>query len=121
VRAQLLEEHGIEIMAAFGPLRGRVWRIGAMGTNARLPSVLTVLGGLEAVLCRARATAAARGWRGRRAGRVRNLERGRRLWAVRRAEKANDVLAGLHRVVDHGTGAWMLAILSCNVTSFRLG
>ena len=35
VRAQLLDEHGIEIMAAFGPLRGRVWRIGTMGTNAR--------------------------------------------------------------------------------------
>ena len=50
VREQLLVEHGIEIMAAFGPLRGRVWRIGTMGTNARLPSVLTVLGGLEAVL-----------------------------------------------------------------------
>ncbi len=50
VRAQLLEQHGIEIMAAFGPLRGRVWRIGTMGTNARLPSVLQVLAGLEAVL-----------------------------------------------------------------------
>jgi (S)-ureidoglycine-glyoxylate aminotransferase len=50
VRAQLLEEHGIEIMAAFGPLRGRVWRIGTMGTNAALPSVLAVLGALEAVL-----------------------------------------------------------------------
>jgi (S)-ureidoglycine---glyoxylate transaminase len=50
VREQLLGEHGIEIMAAFGPLRGRVWRIGAMGTNARLPSVLAVLSGLEAVL-----------------------------------------------------------------------
>jgi (S)-ureidoglycine-glyoxylate aminotransferase len=50
VRAQLLEEHGIEIMAAFGPLRGQVWRIGTMGSNARLPSVLAVLSGLEAVL-----------------------------------------------------------------------
>ena len=50
VRQQLLVEHGIEIMAAFGSLRGRVWRIGTMGTNACLPSVLAVLGGLEAVL-----------------------------------------------------------------------
>lgn len=50
VRAQLLREHGLEIMAAFGPLRGRVWRIGTMGTNARLPSVLQLLGALEAVL-----------------------------------------------------------------------
>jgi (S)-ureidoglycine-glyoxylate aminotransferase len=50
VRAQLLRQHGIEIMAAFGPLRGLVWRIGTMGTNARLPSVLNALAGLEAVL-----------------------------------------------------------------------
>jgi aspartate aminotransferase-like enzyme len=50
VRAQLLELHGVEIMAAFGPLRGRVWRIGTMGTNARLSSVLAVLAALEAVL-----------------------------------------------------------------------
>lgn len=50
VRQQLLSEHAIEIMAAFGPLRGRVWRIGAMGTNACLASVLAVLNGLEVVL-----------------------------------------------------------------------
>lgn len=50
VRAQLLDQHGIEIMAAFGPLRGKVWRIGAMGANATLPNVLAVLSGLEAVL-----------------------------------------------------------------------
>jgi len=50
VREQLLREHSIEIMAAFGPLRGQVWRIGTLGTNARLPSVLAVLAGLEAVL-----------------------------------------------------------------------
>jgi (S)-ureidoglycine-glyoxylate aminotransferase len=50
VREQLLGQHGIEIMAAFGPLRGRVWRIGTLGTNACLPSVLAVLSGLEAVL-----------------------------------------------------------------------
>jgi (S)-ureidoglycine-glyoxylate aminotransferase len=60
VRAQLLAEHGIEIMAAFGPLRGKVWRIGTMGTNAQLPSVLAVLAGLEAVLA-ARGLQVARG------------------------------------------------------------
>jgi len=60
VRAQLLDEHGIEIMAAFGPLRGRVWRIGTMGTNARVPSVTAVLAGLEAVLA-SRGFALARG------------------------------------------------------------
>jgi (S)-ureidoglycine-glyoxylate aminotransferase len=50
VREQLLLRHGIEVMAAFGPLRGRVWRIGTMGTNACLPSVLALLTGFEAVL-----------------------------------------------------------------------
>ncbi|MDQ3809420.1 MAG: alanine--glyoxylate aminotransferase family protein [Chloroflexota bacterium] len=50
VRQQLLEQHGVEIMAAFGPLRGRVWRIGTMGSNAQLASVLQVLLALEAVL-----------------------------------------------------------------------
>jgi (S)-ureidoglycine-glyoxylate aminotransferase len=50
VRAQLLHQHGIEIMAAFGPLRGRVWRVGTMGTNACLPSVLALLSALETVL-----------------------------------------------------------------------
>jgi (S)-ureidoglycine---glyoxylate transaminase len=50
VRRQLLEEHGIEIMAAFGPLNGRVWRIGTMGYNARLENVLAVLAALERVL-----------------------------------------------------------------------
>jgi (S)-ureidoglycine---glyoxylate transaminase len=50
VRHQLLDEHGVEIMAAFGPLRGQVWRIGTMGTNARQASVLHALAALEAVL-----------------------------------------------------------------------
>jgi (S)-ureidoglycine-glyoxylate aminotransferase len=50
VRQQLLEDHAIEIMAAFGPLRGRVWRIGSMGANARLECVLAVLSALETVL-----------------------------------------------------------------------
>src|SRR5688572_10827808 len=50
VRQQLLEEHAIEIMAAFGPLNGKVWRIGLMGYNARIENALTVLAALETVL-----------------------------------------------------------------------
>ncbi len=50
VREQLLRQQGIEIMAAFGPLRGQVWRLGTMGTNARLASVLATLAALESVL-----------------------------------------------------------------------
>ncbi len=49
-RSQLLEEFGIEIATSFGPLRGRIWRIGTMGYNAELRTVLAVLGGLEHVL-----------------------------------------------------------------------
>ena len=50
VRQQLLEEHGIEIMAAFGELNGQVWRIGLMGYNARLENAIRVLAALEQVL-----------------------------------------------------------------------
>lgn len=49
-RLRLLEEFGIEIATSFGPLRGRIWRIGLMGPNAPLPAVLSVLAGLEHVL-----------------------------------------------------------------------
>jgi (S)-ureidoglycine---glyoxylate transaminase len=48
-RARLLEEFGIEVATAFGPLRGRIWRIGTMGYNAELSTVLRVLTALESV------------------------------------------------------------------------
>jgi (S)-ureidoglycine-glyoxylate aminotransferase len=51
-RLTLLEEFGIEIGAAFGPLQGKVWRIGTMGYSARRQNVLLVLGALEHVLRR---------------------------------------------------------------------
>ncbi|MFT4214710.1 MAG: alanine--glyoxylate aminotransferase family protein [Microbacterium sp.] len=51
-RAALLEDFGIEIGTSFGPLHGRVWRIGTMGYNARKDAVLTTLVALEAVLRR---------------------------------------------------------------------
>jgi (S)-ureidoglycine-glyoxylate aminotransferase len=49
----LLEDFGIEIGTSFGPLRGRIWRIGTMGYNARKQNVLICLGALEAALQRA--------------------------------------------------------------------
>jgi (S)-ureidoglycine-glyoxylate aminotransferase len=49
-RARLLEEFGVEVATAFGPLRGRIWRIGTMGYNAELSTVLRVLTALESVL-----------------------------------------------------------------------
>jgi (S)-ureidoglycine-glyoxylate aminotransferase len=48
-RAQLLQQFGIEVATSFGPLRGRIWRIGTMGYNAELKTVVTVLAGLEHV------------------------------------------------------------------------
>ncbi|MDB5461121.1 MAG: serine--pyruvate aminotransferase, partial [Caulobacteraceae bacterium] len=50
VRARMREDFSIEIGSSFGPLHGRIWRIGAMGYNATKPNVLTTLGALEAVL-----------------------------------------------------------------------
>jgi (S)-ureidoglycine-glyoxylate aminotransferase len=50
VRRALLEDHGIEIGTSFGPLRGRIWRIGTMGYNARDEAVEQTLRALEAVL-----------------------------------------------------------------------
>ncbi len=51
-RRAMLEDFGIEIGTSFGPLHGRVWRIGTMGYNAREDAVLTTLAALEAVLRR---------------------------------------------------------------------
>jgi len=50
VRTRMREDFSIEIGSSFGPLYGKIWRIGAMGYNATKPNVLTTLGALEAVL-----------------------------------------------------------------------
>lgn len=50
VRRRMREDFEIEIGTAFGPLAGRIWRIGAMGYNAMKHKVLITLGALEAVL-----------------------------------------------------------------------
>ncbi|MFM2486169.1 pyridoxal-phosphate-dependent aminotransferase family protein [Celerinatantimonas yamalensis] len=50
VRQLLLNDFGIEIGTSFGPLHGKIWRIGVMGYNARKDTVLTTLAALEAVL-----------------------------------------------------------------------
>ncbi len=60
-RAALLSDFGVEIGTSFGPLHGRVWRIGTMGYNAREDAVLTTLAALEAVLRRFGATVPAGG------------------------------------------------------------
>lgn len=53
IRQIMLLDFGIEIGTSFGPLRGKIWRIGTMGYNARKDAVLTTLASLENVLRRA--------------------------------------------------------------------
>src|SRR5256714_2757239 len=50
VRRALLKDFNIEIGTSFGPLHGRIWRIGTMGYNARSDAVLHTISALEAVL-----------------------------------------------------------------------
>ena len=46
----MLDDFGIEIGTSFGPLHGKVWRIGTMGYNARKDCVMLTLSALESVL-----------------------------------------------------------------------
>lgn len=50
VRHELLHDFGIEIGTSFGPLKGRIWRIGTMGYGCQKRNVLICLNALEAVL-----------------------------------------------------------------------
>ncbi|MGK2912061.1 MAG: pyridoxal-phosphate-dependent aminotransferase family protein [Sphingobium sp.] len=52
VRTAMRDHFEIEIGTAFGPLQGRIWRIGAMGYNAMKHKVLITLGALETCLRR---------------------------------------------------------------------
>ena len=53
VRRRLLERHGIEIGAGLGPLAGRIWRVGLMGSGSTIDTVERFLTALEAVLAEA--------------------------------------------------------------------
>jgi alanine-glyoxylate transaminase/serine-glyoxylate transaminase/serine-pyruvate transaminase len=50
VRARLLAEHAIEIFGGFGPLAGKIFRVGLMGASSTEENVLAVLEGLESAL-----------------------------------------------------------------------
>jgi alanine-glyoxylate transaminase/serine-glyoxylate transaminase/serine-pyruvate transaminase len=50
VRSYLLSKHGIEIMGGFGPLAGKVFRIGIMGPLATTEGVNFFLGAFEEAL-----------------------------------------------------------------------
>ncbi|MDO7905583.1 alanine--glyoxylate aminotransferase family protein [Paenibacillus sp. JX-17] len=49
-RQMLLNHFGVEIAGSFGPLQGKIWRIGTMGYSCRKTNILQVLMALEAVL-----------------------------------------------------------------------
>lgn len=50
VRMTLIHEFGIEIAGAFGPLQGKVWRVGSMGYSSRKNNVLYFLSAFESAL-----------------------------------------------------------------------
>ena len=49
---RMLEDFGIEIGTSFGPLKGKIWRIGTMGYVCHKANILRCLSALEAVLRR---------------------------------------------------------------------
>ena len=50
VREQLLEQYGIEIVGGLGPLTGKIWRIGLMGSSSTRNNILLLLAALEDAL-----------------------------------------------------------------------
>jgi len=50
VRGRLLNDFNIEIGGGFGPLKGRIWRVGLMGANSTERNVLLLLGAMEQAL-----------------------------------------------------------------------
>jgi len=50
VRRRLLDEYNIEIAGGFGPLKGKVWRIGLMGFSSRRENVVLLLSALRDLL-----------------------------------------------------------------------
>jgi alanine-glyoxylate transaminase/serine-glyoxylate transaminase/serine-pyruvate transaminase len=50
VRQQLLDEFNIEIAGGFGPVKGKIWRIGLMGYSCQRTNVLLFLAALEKTL-----------------------------------------------------------------------
>jgi alanine-glyoxylate transaminase/serine-glyoxylate transaminase/serine-pyruvate transaminase len=50
VRKRLLDEYGIEILGGFGPLAGKIFRVGLMGASSTQANVLLFLEALEEAL-----------------------------------------------------------------------
>ena len=52
VRRALLTDHGIEIGAGLGPLAGKIWRVGLMGSGSTAENITQLTAALRAVLHR---------------------------------------------------------------------
>src|SRR5690554_1864777 len=52
VKLDMIKHFGVEVASAFGPLTGKIWRIGTMGYSCRKENVLRVLSAMEATLIR---------------------------------------------------------------------
>ena len=50
IRKQLLQDYNIEIAGGFGPLAGKIWRIGLMGFSCRVENVELLLAVLRKLL-----------------------------------------------------------------------
>jgi len=50
VRARLLNDSSIEIGGGLGPLKGKIWRIGLMGSGSTRENVILVLDALHRAL-----------------------------------------------------------------------
>jgi alanine-glyoxylate transaminase/serine-glyoxylate transaminase/serine-pyruvate transaminase len=50
VRKALLADHGIEVGAGLGPLKGKIWRIGLMGETSKPENVERCLAALRKIL-----------------------------------------------------------------------
>ena len=50
IRKQLLDEFNIEIAGGFGPVKGKIWRVGLMGYSSQKTNVLLFLAAFEKVL-----------------------------------------------------------------------
>jgi alanine-glyoxylate transaminase/serine-glyoxylate transaminase/serine-pyruvate transaminase len=50
VRKQLMDEFTIEIAGGFGPVKGKIWRVGLMGYSSQKTNVLLFLAAFEKVL-----------------------------------------------------------------------
>lgn len=50
VRKQLLNDYNLEIAGGFGPLKGKIWRVGLMGFSSRRENVLVLLAAMREIL-----------------------------------------------------------------------